>query len=76
MTISGSGFGTVRGKVYFSYGRKGVMRIASTSIQSWRDSSVTCVVPIDIIDDYAASAGSGPVVVTTALGMQSNEFTF
>ena len=76
VTISGSGFGATQGRVSFSYGRKGVARIASDSVRSWSDTSISCVVPIGLIDDYAASAGTGPVVVTTAQGQESNAFSF
>ena len=76
VTISGDGFGATRGSVMFSYGRRGVTRIASTSIRSWSPTSITCVVPTGVIEQYAASAGSGPVVVLTALGEESNAVDF
>jgi len=76
VTISGSGFGATQGQVFFSYGRKGVMRIASRSIRAWSDTSIICTVPTGIIDNYAASAGNGPVVVTTASLADSGPFAF
>jgi hypothetical protein len=76
VTIAGSGFGSTRGSVLFTYGRNGTRTIASTAIRSWSDTSITCLVPTDSIDNYDASAGSGPVVVATALGAQSNGYAF
>jgi hypothetical protein len=76
VTITGSGFGATSGRVLFSYGRRGVTQMASTAIRSWGPESITCVVPTGTIDDYEASAGSGPVVVVTALGAQSNAVDF
>ena len=76
VTINGAGFGVSGGRVEFSYGRKGVMRIATTDIASWSDTAISCEVPTGIIDNYSASAGSGPVVVTTAGSVESNGFAF
>ena len=74
VTITGSGFGSYGGSVLFPYGRNGTATIASTFISRWSDTSITCTVPTDWIDDYAASAGSGPVVVVTSAGLQSNGY--
>jgi hypothetical protein len=76
VTLSGSGFGSAQGHVYFSYGRNGVSQIAAKSIESWTGTSIRCAVPTGVIDDYAASAGTGPVVVVTAGGVQSNSVAF
>jgi hypothetical protein len=76
VTLSGSGFGSTQGQVYFSYGRNGVSQIAAKEVQSWSDTSIRCAVPTGTIDDYAASAGTGPVVVVTAGGAQSNALAF
>jgi hypothetical protein len=74
ITISGSGFGDYGGSVLFPYGRNGTMTVASTYVQTWSDTSITCEVPAAMIDDYAASAGTGPVVVSTSTGMRSNGY--
>jgi len=76
VTIGGSGFGATPGNVEFSYGRKGVARISTSAIASWSDTAVSCEVPTGIIDSYSASAGSGPVVVTTASSLESNGYSF
>jgi hypothetical protein len=76
VTITGSGFGSSRGKVEFSYGNDGNMRISASDISSWAGTSIKCVVPTDLVDNFNASAGSGPVVVTTADGKESDPFDF
>jgi hypothetical protein len=76
VTIRGTGFGTARGKVEFSYGRNGVMRISATDVVSWSDTAIDCAVPTGLIDKYPASAGTGPVVVSDALGRESNAYAF
>jgi hypothetical protein len=74
VTISGTGFGSARGKVDFSYGRDGIKWISASDISSWTDTSINCAVPTGRIDNYSASAGSGPVVVTTPDGQKSNGY--
>jgi hypothetical protein len=74
--ISGTDFGDAKGKVEFSYGRKGVMRIAADDVSVWQDNRIVCVVPTGTIDNYSASAGTGPVVVTTSTGVESNAYAF
>jgi len=76
VTVSGSGFGTARGDVGFAYGRDGVARIGTSDIRSWSDTAISCEVPVGIVAAYNASAGSGPVVVTTAGGAESNGYAF
>lgn len=76
VTISGHDFGDSRGEVEFSYGRKNVMRISASDVSSWAGTSINCAVPTAIIDNYSASAGSGPVVVTTSDGRESNPYDF
>jgi hypothetical protein len=76
VTIRGTGFGTARGKVEFSYGRNGVMRISASDVVSWSDTAIDCAVPTGLIDKYPASAGTGPVVVSDALGRESNAYAF
>lgn len=69
ITITGNNFGVTRGtsKVEFFY-RYGQPKIESTNYVAWSNTSIQCVVPIDIIDGYPASASSGPVSVTTSTG--------
>jgi len=76
VTIHGTGFGENRdsGKVRFFY-QKGEPRIEASVILSWSDTEIICAVPTNIINDYAASAGSGPVTVTTQSGT-SNGYPF
>jgi hypothetical protein len=74
--VQGSGFGADKGHVYFSYGRNGVTRIESSGIAAWTDTAISCEVPTGVIDNYDASAGSGPVVVATASHLESNSFDF
>ena len=75
MTIGGSGFGAAPGNVEFSYGR-GVARISTSAIASWSDTAIRREVPTGGIYGDSASAGSGPVVVTTASSAESNGFDF
>ena len=72
VTLSGSGFGSYGGTVLFSYGRQGTARIATDDIRLWRDDTISCVVPARMLDDYMASASSGPVIVETFTGLRSN----
>jgi hypothetical protein len=74
--ISGTNFGDARGRVEFSYGRKGVMRIAASDVSVWQDNRIVCAVPTGIVDNYPASASTGPVVVTDASGVESNAYAF
>jgi Carboxypeptidase regulatory-like domain/IPT/TIG domain len=76
VTISGTNFTATQGNVEFSYGRNDVMRISASDISSWTDTSINCAVPTALIDNYPASAGSGPVVVTTSTGVESNAYDF
>ncbi|MFC1633329.1 GLUG motif-containing protein [Planctomycetota bacterium] len=75
VTISGTGFGEIKDypKVEFFY-RNGEPRIKASAI-SWSDTQIICTVPTGIINDYYASAGSGPVTVTTRSGT-SNGYPF
>ncbi len=77
VTVRGSGFGTNQGigGVTFWYGNLGHATIKAPVV-SWSDTAIVCVVPTAIIDGYDASAGSGPVTVTTSAGLTSNNFDF
>ena len=74
ITITGSGFGSSKGDVAFYY-QDGKPMIAG-KVRSWSNTSITCDVPIDTIQHYAASAGSGPVYVVTAGGAWSGGYSF
>ena len=76
VTITGTGFGGIRdqGKVEFFY-QRGEPRIEASAFSSWSDTQIICTVPTGIINEYYASAGSGPVTVTTRLGT-SNGYPF
>jgi hypothetical protein len=67
VTVSGAGFGTAAGRVYFS-GEKGERVLAPLVSDSLTDTSVVCVVP--------AGASSGPVTVTTASFVRSGAFLY
>ena len=75
VVITGTGFGKARGWVEFTYGNDDVDRIEAP-VSSWADTRIQCIVPTDIIKDYAASAGSGPMWVTTSDGRESAPFDF
>jgi hypothetical protein len=68
VTITGSNFGTAQGtgKLEFFY-QQGKSKI-SADIVSWNDTRIVCTVPAKEVDGYSASAGSGPVTVTTGGG--------
>ncbi|MCL6479189.1 MAG: matrixin family metalloprotease [Peptococcaceae bacterium] len=75
ITISGSGFGSTPGHLWFFF--QGDNFISNDySIVSWSDSSIVSTVPIATIYGYSYSASSGPVYVETADGLQSNYFPF
>lgn len=75
MTIIGSNFGTTQGtgKVQFFY--KHDEPKISAEVLSWTNTRIVCTVPVGEVDGYPASAGSGPVTVTTSEGT-SNGKTF
>jgi len=73
ITISGQGFGSSQGSVSFYY--QSSTRIPATTISQWTDTRIVCQVPAYTINDYAASAGSGDVLVTTAAGLTSTAAT-
>ena len=75
VTITGTNFGTqdASSKVEFFY-RSGQPKIAAPLI-SWSDTKIVCEVPTGYVSGYPASAGSGPVTVTTSAGT-SNGYNF
>ena len=77
VTISGSDFGNNRGngKVEFFY-KSGEPKIESNRYVSWTDTRIECEVPIGTINNYAASAGSGLVTITTANGSSSSGYNY
>jgi hypothetical protein len=76
VTIAGTGFGSAQGTIEFSYGRNGVARISADDIASWSDTRIDCAVPTGLVDDYAGSAGNGPVYVTNSAGVESAGYDF
>jgi len=75
VVITGYGFGASRGWVEFTYGNDGVERIEAP-VSSWRDTRIECTVPTATIKDYPASAGSGPLWVTSSDGRESLPYAF
>ena len=76
ITISGSNFGASPGTPYFYYKSNGYYGCPSC-VSSWSDSDVVVKVPIFTASNgYSASAGSGPVYLTTPAGDKSNSFPF
>ena len=75
IVITGSNFGSVKGssKVEFFY-QSGEPKIESNNYVSWSNTRIECEVPVGIINDYDASAGTGPVTITTASGTSSNYY--
>jgi len=75
VTITGTNFGSTQGssKVWFFY-CDGEPKIQA-SIVSWSNTNIVCKVPVGDIGGYPASAGSGPVTVTTS-GGTSNGYNF
>ncbi|MCL6611608.1 MAG: IPT/TIG domain-containing protein, partial [Peptococcaceae bacterium] len=76
ITISGSGFGSTPGHVWF-YHQYPYSFSNDYSIISWSDSLIVSAVPIS--RDYygnTISASSGPLLIETAAGQSSNEFPF
>jgi hypothetical protein len=69
VTITGTGFAAIQGSgvVEFFY-QSGHSKIIAPVI-SWGDTQIECTVPIGTIDDYPASACSGPVTIRTASGV-------
>ena len=75
VTISGSGFGSQEGWVEFTYGNDNVARIGA-DIHEWSATEIQCYVPTAVINDEDASAGSGPMWVTSADGSESAPYSF
>jgi hypothetical protein len=75
VTIYGTNFVSTQGngKVEFFF-KTGQPKI-SAPIVSWGDTQVACKVPTDVVNNYPASASSGPVTVTTD-GGTSNGYNF
>jgi hypothetical protein len=74
ISINGSGFGSEQGQVFFFFcsGQPDI----EGGILSWSDTKIVVAVPIADINNYPASAGSGPVYVRTSGGLESNEYPF
>ena len=76
VTISGSGFGSSPGRVEFALNVYGVARLRADDIESWSDTRIVCEVPVGDVGGSLVSAGSGPLVVVTQSGSQSNPYEF
>lgn len=76
VTIRGVNFGEAAGSVDFFYGGSLSQPTIKAPTISWSGTAIVCVVPTGIIEDYKASAGSGPVTVTDASGRTSPGFDF
>jgi 5-hydroxyisourate hydrolase-like protein (transthyretin family) len=74
VTISGSGFGAISGKVYFFY-CSGESCIAG-GIVSWTDTSIVVKVPVGTVSGYDASASSGWLYVQTSTALKSSYYPF
>jgi hypothetical protein len=83
VNVLGTGFGESQasGGVEFFYRtvQTGSGRTRSgirASIISWSDTRIVCGVPVGVVDDYDASAGSGPVTVLNGSRDSSSGFPF
>ncbi len=76
ITISGSNLGTSPGTPYFYY-KSNEYFGCSSCVSSWSVSDVVVNVPVfKASNGYSASAGSGPVYLTSPAGDKSNSFPF
>jgi hypothetical protein len=76
ITISGSNLGISLGTPYFYY-KNYEYYGCSSCVSSWSDSDVVVNVPVfKASNGYSASAGSGPVYLTSPAGDKSNSFPF
>lgn len=81
VTIKGVGFENSQGagNVKFFYKRDEntyqIIWITSPVI-SWKNNEIKCEVPVGTIQNYAASAGSGPVKITTNSGIENESYEY
>lgn len=76
VTIAGSGFGARRGRGHVDFFYQHGEPLIRAPIVSWSDTAISCRVPVAIVNRYPASAGSGPLTVTTGDGLTSNAQQF
>ncbi len=76
VTISGSNFGAAQGSGTVNFFYSGGQPTIEAPVTSWSDTSISCIVPVGIINDYPASSSSGPVSVTNNNGVTSSGFPF
>jgi hypothetical protein len=83
VNIMGVGFGEIQGggtvEFFYRMVRTEGQLVASkikAPIVSWSDTRIVCEVPVGVVNDYDASAGSGPIVVLTGSRGTSNDFPF
>jgi hypothetical protein len=76
ITIKGNNLGTSPGTPFFYY-KNNEYYGCTTCVSSWSDFDVVATVPVfKAGNGYSASAGSGPVYLTTPDGDTSNSFPF
>lgn len=76
ITISGSNLGALQGTPFFYY-KNNEYYGCQSCVSSWSDLNVVLNVPVfKASNGYSASAGSGPVYLTTPGGDKSNSFPF
>ena len=75
VTISGTGFGENKDTSVVEFFYKSNEPKIGAQVVSWSDTEIVCTVPVGYVDWYPASAGSGPVTVTTLSGT-SNKYPF
>ncbi len=68
VTITGSGFGASQGTGTVNFYYNGAKTIPAP-VSSWSDTQIVCTVPTATVDGYPASAGTGPVTVTSGAGV-------
>ncbi len=68
VTITGTGFGASQGTGSVNFYYNGTKTIPAP-VSSWSDTQIVCTVPTATVDGYPASAGSGPLTVTSGAGV-------
>lgn len=76
VTITGTGFGVSQGAGTVNFFYKDGSSTIPGVVTSWSDTSITCKVPVGVVDGYSGSAASGPVTVTTSGAATSDGYPF
>jgi hypothetical protein len=74
VTITGTGFGASQGTGSVNFYYDGTKTIAAP-VSSWSDTQIVCTVPTATIDGYPASAGTGPITVTSGAGVTGPSYS-